>query len=314
MKRKIFQWIFTCLVVVGLAACNKPQVKGNPAPLSAEVPSIPQSIVRAWFDFPANGMELKLKKYDLISHVTDAAGISQIEWRVNGEMVATEPLANAADTTEKLSEFHYQWEPNQPGDYVIQVRAQSASGGWGMPAEVKIKVLGDVTSTPTLTFTPTPTETTTATVTPTVDSQLALVDAAKSGAQFSTGSCTPNSLTFSIRATQPKAVSYMFLFFKLQDKESGEQTASNGGAPMTKSGADKWTITVRGSDIKDNNRFDESWFVYQFIAQGGNDVIARSKQLSDVTFTACGSAPPAVLPEPIIITPTLRPPIFVPWE
>ena len=313
MNHKISQWIFTCLILAGLAACNKPVAKGNIAPLAAEVPSIPQSIVRAWFDFPANGMELKLKNYDLISHVTDAAGISQIEWQVNGEVVATEPLASAADTTEKLSEFHYQWEPKQPGDYVIQVRAQSASGGWGMPAEVKIKVLGDVTPTPTLTFTPTPSQTPTATVTPTTDSQLALVDATKSGGQFSTGSCTPNSLTFTIRSTQPKAVSYMYLFYKLQDKGSGEQTASNGGAPMTKSGADRWTITVRGSDIQDNNRFNEAWFVYQFIAQGGNDVVARSKQLSDVTFTACGGAP-AEAPQIITITPTIEIPVLNPGE
>jgi hypothetical protein len=243
-------------------------------------------------------------------------------------VVASEPVGQAVNTIENLSEFHQSWTPAEPGEYVLNVRAQSASGNWTMPAEAAVTILGEMTATssPTVTetalsLTPsqTPTATSTSTSTPTTDSQLALVDAAKSGAQFSHGSCTPNSLTFSIRATQPKAVTYMYLFFKLQDKGSGEQTASNGGAAMTKSGTDTWTLTVNGNQISDNNRFDESWFVYQFIAQGGTDVVARSKQLSDVTFTACGSAPaqppaggtPALPVPPAPITPT--PMMINPW-
>jgi len=315
MKHTPFHILIIALIVFPLVGCNKPVANQLTANLGS-------GSTQVWFDFPLDGSKMPMGTYDLVSHSADNGGISQVEWSINGSVVASEPVGQAANTIENLSEFHHSWTPAEPGEYVLNVRAQSVSGNWTMPAEAAVTILGEITVTPSptvtataLTLTPslTPTETSTPTVTPTTDGQLALVDAAKSGAQFSHGSCSPNSLTFTIRATQPKNVTYMYLFYKLQDKGSGEQTASNGGAAMTKSGADTWTLTVKGSDISDNNRFDESWFLYQFIAQGGTDVVARSKQLSDVTFTACGSAPPAggitpalpVPPDPITPTPMM---------
>ncbi len=328
MKKILFLYTTLVLCLVALQACNLPAANVQPtsastavpaapaapapAPIAANVSSEVQSIVRAWIDFPLTGMELHLKEYTLMAHVADGAGISQIEWAINDEVVSTDPVAKASNTTDVLSEFQYKWLPPEPGDYVIKVRAQSAGGNWSGPAEARIKVLGDatITVTPTLILTPTPTATQ-----PPANAPLALVDGKRSGDIFNIGNCGTNEMTFSVRATRPEQVTYMFLFYSLQDIGSGEKTPSNGGTPMVKTGKDTWSLTLKFNQVENYTKFSQSWFIYQFISQGPNQELTRAKPVSDLQFVSCGGnlgVKPGIKPGiPEIKVPTKK---FVPWE
>ena len=330
MKKNLFLYSTLILCLVMLPGCNLPAADVQPAAVDTAVPAVPaapaaapiaanlssevQSLVRTWIDFPLTGMELRLKEYTLMAHVADGAGISQIEWTINDEVVATDPLAKASNTTDVLSEFEYKWLPPEPGDYVIKVRSQSAGGNWSGPAEARVKVLGEptvtVTVTPTLTNTPTPTATV-----PPPNAALALVDGKRSGDIFNIGTCGTNEMTFSVRATRPEQVAYMFLFYSLQDMGSGEKTPSNGGTPMVKTGKDTWSLTLKYNQVENYTKFSQSWFIYQFISQGPNQELTRAKPVSDLQFVSCGGnsgVKPGILPGiPEIKEPTKK---FVPWE
>lgn len=307
MKQKTFQVVILVLLLAALTGCNLPQNKAGTSDIKG-------GITQAWFDFPVDGMILSLKPYELVSHVTDPGGVAQVEWSINGSVVATDPIGKAVETVNELSEFHYKWTPSQPGEYLITVRAQAKGGDWGSPAKVKVVVPGELTVTPSPTMTativssvtPTVTSTITPTITPTVDDKLALVDMTLSTKQFYRPGCTPDSVTFTIRATKPKEVDYIYLFYKLMDTGSSRQTESNGGRAMKKSGADTWTLTVKASEIYDYKLFDNAWFVYQFIAQSDGKAVARSKSMADIRLSICGSAPD----KPPEIVPTL--PITIP--
>lgn len=308
MKQKLLQ-VFLCgLWLLTLIGCDQ----SNMAASSLIAPGSAQ----AWFDFPVDGMVLSLKPYELVSNVTDPSGISQVEWTINDEVVATTGVDEAVNSVKNLFEFHYPWTPDLPGEYVLMVRAQSSDGVWSKHAKVVVIIPGEPTSTytPTVTetvvtitpsFTPTETPTATPTSTPTPDKKLSLVNFTKSSSQFFYGGCTPDSLTLSIEATKPEEVNYMYLFYKLQDIQTGEMTKSNEGTPMIKQGANKWVITVKGSQIIDYNRFDSAWFVYQFISQNKDQSLTRSKQMVDVSFSVCGSVAPQVedIPTPFILNP-----------
>jgi hypothetical protein len=309
MKQKTYLFITIVLWLVSLTGCNLPQINTGAGDVYGKK-------TQAWFDFPVDGMILALKPYELVSHVTDPGGIAQVEWSVNGSVVATDPIGKAVETVNELSEFHYRWTPEQPGEYLISVRPQSTGGEWGPSAKVRVTIPGEMTATPTMTATITPslmptiTATVTPTITPTADDKLALVDMTKSTNQFYHPGCTPDSVTFTIRATKPQDVKYMYLFYKLMDTKGTGQTEINGGRPMKKTGTDTWTLTVKASEIEGYKRFANAWFVYQFIAQGGSEVVARSQAMGDIQLSVCGSAPAE--PPGVTLTPGL--PVINPSE
>lgn len=118
--------------------------------------------LHAWIDAPRNGTTLPLKPYTLVFHGNDPAGISQFEVSVNGDLLAQ---LKSADAAKMLSDVSQVWEPQEPGRYVISVRAQNTQGKWSDPDEVIIFITD---STPTSTITLTETITPTITLTPTV--------------------------------------------------------------------------------------------------------------------------------------------------
>jgi hypothetical protein len=120
-------------------------------------------------------------KVKVVSSASDLDGISQMELRVNGELVAADKSADPGATFVKATQF---WDANEVGNYTLEVRAWDGKGNVSDPATVQIQV-GRVaamvptgTSTPTVTptkpgeeepvkLTPTPTQTEIPTATPT---------------------------------------------------------------------------------------------------------------------------------------------------
>jgi hypothetical protein len=114
---------------------------------------------QAWIDAPLEGMQLPLAPYEVVAHAEDPSGISQFEFKVNGNMLAATGGQDGA-----LSSVKQMWSPTDPGDYVISVRAHSVSGGWGDEAVVHVTIGGaqsqtlvTATSTNSPLFTPTDT-------------------------------------------------------------------------------------------------------------------------------------------------------------
>jgi hypothetical protein len=267
------------IIVLLFTACNVPQV--------SQAPLVTAGGPKAWIDAPLDGNRLRLEPYEVVYHGSDSAGVSLIEFSINGETLQTENNGNAAAL---LVTNKYNWEPQQPGNYTLRARTQNSSGSWSEYAIANVTIIGEATDTPTPTLSPTATltPTNTPTVTPTAFGALQLVDPGRSVDAFYHGNCDPNQITFTIRATDPSAVQYMFLFYKLQDISSGEFTQNNDGTSMTKVGADTWSITLKYNQIENYNKFSDAWFIYQFVSQGPDKTITRSVQLNDVQFVACG--------------------------
>ncbi len=115
------------LAAIG-AACNA----ANP---SVALQSKPQS----WIDEPLDGSALPLAPVDVISHSSDSAHIVLIELAVNGVVMRSNPNTASAQT---LVTMHQAWEPNAPGNYTLQVRAQNSSGAWGEYASAVVTIGG----------------------------------------------------------------------------------------------------------------------------------------------------------------------------
>lgn len=265
---------------------------------------------KAWFDFPVNGMTMSIKPYELVAHVTNPDGISEVEWIIEDEVVFTSSADMASSVVDNLYEFHYMWDVVEPGEQTINIRPKAADGSWGLPASVTVFVEGEMTPAPEDTPTHTPTATSTATPTETpapLPDILSVVETTRSSDSFFNGNCAPNQITFRIRVTKPEDVTYLFMFYKLQDKESGKQTEYNEGTAMKKVSDDTWEVTIKSSAIQDSKKYKESWLIYQFVVQSGKSASLRSKPLGDVSLLSCGSQPEIVDPTPGVI-------IINPWE
>jgi len=85
------------------------------------------SAPQAWFDQPLNGASFPLVPVEITMHATDPGGISQVQLLVNGETAESIVNQNASS---KLAIITTVWVPVAPGEYMLQVRAQSDAGTW----------------------------------------------------------------------------------------------------------------------------------------------------------------------------------------
>jgi len=119
---------------------------------------------QAWIDAPLNGMELPLAPYEIVAHAEDPSGISQFEISVDNSVIAAPGGSEGS-----LSTVRQVWNITAPGEYMVSVRSQGNSGGWGDPAIVKVTVNDaqiQISAEPTGTVPPLPTPTSTALPTP----------------------------------------------------------------------------------------------------------------------------------------------------
>lgn len=153
-----------------------------------------------WIDVPLDGLSVpEGQPVKVEGHASHPGGAEKVEILINGQLVDT--LQNLS-TTANLSAFEYSFIPPEPGDYVIQVVAFSASGNASEPDAARIRVGGPTLDTPTppptSTWTPTPppeisvTPTLTPTLTPTnpPPSEAAVVDFRAEPAEIDAGDCS----------------------------------------------------------------------------------------------------------------------------
>ncbi|MEW5717183.1 MAG: hypothetical protein AB1817_01010 [Chloroflexota bacterium] len=152
---------------------------------------------RAWVDVPLDGSSVPAgTPVPVISHAYARDGIAEILLSVNGEAYRRNPPAQPGAT---FSKFSQDWIPQQPGDYVLQVKVFAKNGETSNPATVRVRAIGKVTPTPVRLVTPviTPPErapvtpVTPVTTVPLSDLAIVSVDAMFSGYKGTTPLCRP---------------------------------------------------------------------------------------------------------------------------
>lgn len=102
--------------------------------------------------------------------------------------------------------------------------------------------------------------------------------------------CAPTEIIFSVRSLDPVVTSVLF-FYRVIAKDSGMAAGAMVDS-KTMVGDDKghFTLSFKATDLKEDLRFANGWFEYQFVGLNkGKGIVARSeKVVKQVTFTlAC---------------------------
>lgn len=123
------------------------------------------------------------------------------------------------------------------------------------------------------------------------------------------GDCSPNQVTFAIRAIHPDGIRTVTFFHHLTSPD-GDTTPWSRGEAMIPAGNDYYALVQTGNHLDADNGFSQAAVSYQFVIEpiGSSSAdFVRSEVFSDLTLAACGRGPSPSGPSP---TPPVR--ILVP--
>jgi CSLREA domain-containing protein len=122
--------------------------------------------------------------------------------------------------------------------------------------------------------------------------------------EFFYGGCTPDQINISVEALNPpEEISYLLLFVRLVDQQTGAASPWSEGLTMTYLGKGQFTYGHLFPPIPDYDKYAQAWLQYQFVAYNKSQKeIGRSDVYGDVVFRKCGGTGPR-----ITITPTRGP-------
>lgn len=299
MKTRLFSLLFVCSI--WLAACSLPLSQTSNGP-------------QAWIDKPLNGSLLPLAPVEVLSHASDLGGVANIELSVNGSVVAVSPSPNPSETLVNVTQT---WTPPQPGNYLLQVRAQNSGGVWGAYASATITITGGdaeeparteiaPTLTPTLTpeasptstLSPTatslPTSTPTSTATQILAGTIQVSRVSTYELSIEGGACGTQEVTILVNATHPAGIQVVVLFFKLTGKNNGETTEWFSKA-MSPQGGDQYAAVITVGELMSAltdlgvvGGAQDAWLAYQAVIQTpSGDTSTHTSVFSDITITIC---------------------------
>ena len=122
------------------------------------------------------------------------------------------------------------------------------------------------------------------------------------------GRCTPDTARISVEIVNPpEPVSYVLLFARLMNPQTGEKTEWSEGLSMLSGGKGIFFYDLSAYDMNDFNKFSSGVVQYQFVVYNkGQEVIGRSEVYADLGFGACGK------PAGAVSTPTPKSPLVGP--
>ena len=224
----------------------------------------------------------------VVSHAYAAEGVSEVLLSVNGQAYQR----SKPNQTGSFGEARHDWSPQEEGEYVLQVKAFSASGAASQSASVRVRVIGK--RTPTAAATPTPTFVTAP------DLAIVSVEAIVEGYKGEVPFCnTRVSYRNAGTAAVPRGFTIQFHF-------NGTPRLANTVAGGLAPGASAQVVFV----------FQFEGMPYIGINLDSTNVIAESDEMNNAFANAriCGGTPPATrvptwtptiaVPPPITWTPT----------
>ncbi|MGH2581694.1 MAG: hypothetical protein ACRDFQ_02205 [Anaerolineales bacterium] len=122
-----------------------------------------------------------------------------------------------------------------------------------------------------------------------------------------TGDCSPNEVTFAVRAVHTDGIRTVTFFYHLT-APNGETTPWSNGEAMSPAGGDYYALVQTGNHLYSDSGFTQAVVSYQFVIEpvGGSSAdFVRSEVFSDLTLAACGAVeePPPPPPPPPATTP-----------
>ena len=284
MKKKFLLNILLFAALI-LTSCNLPFTSNTSNDANA---------LRTWFDAPLPNTVVRPPNPCLIvAHGASPNGIALFELSINGAVSASIPSPDAKSLLVTLTR---DCGLSQPGRYLLQMRVLDNAGQWSGFAETSLVIAeGEAPSSvppssipsatePSATLTPVPTFTPTAVVTGSVSIERVSTNQIYIGA----ASCGPLEVTILARATAPKGITVVVLFYRFATGSSSSEFQS---VAMDSIGGDLYQGKLNPTSLlKGAVPFDQATLQYQVVVQQtDNDVSIRTPVMTDIAIQACGS-------------------------
>jgi CSLREA domain-containing protein len=106
--------------------------------------------------------------------------------------------------------------------------------------------------------------------------------------------CSPDKVRISVEIVDPpEPISYVLLFVRLMNPETGETTVWDGGWTMLASGKDWFYYDLLAYDVPGYDSFETAWLQYQFVVYNkAQEKIGMSPVYGDISFLRCGAERP----------------------
>jgi hypothetical protein len=278
MKNKLV--IYLVILAVGLTGCG-PSTSAGTSPSEAGIP-------HAWFDSPLPGSIIfPPNPCQVLAHGASPNGIVLFELTINGE-AASIP---SPDPSASLVTLTRDCNLTQPGEYLLLLRVQDTKGTWSGYAETNLSIA--LEESPSATATTTRIEPT-ATPTPGVTRLFSAPTLSMTHFYYGGSACGRTEVTFGIDLLNP-AARHVYLFYRVENKDSGETGSWSEGAPMFPGGGNHFQLVLRGNDIPGLIIPSGSLVVpinytvyYQFVATDASEnIVGRSDVYMDLLLSYC---------------------------
>lgn len=325
---KRFIYLFVILTVVLMSGCNR-QVG----------PGTDPNTLQAWIDKPLHDSIHPFGSINVLAHGSAYAELQQIELSFSPKgsdqrtLVETKapgiiyqvPEGRGNQST-LLGQANWSWTPPGTGEFTLYIRVRGSNNVWSdyaradvviippqfdrdgltqpQPADDSPKIEATFTVTPTATPTLTATPTDTPTPHPTLPpAELVKQSPSTNKVYYEGTSCSPQNVTFRVRASHPYGIDGLLFFYRLRDQSTGNQTGWSSGDTMFFEGDGLYSLIRSGNQLAQLGSFDgtNATVSYQFVLQPSQGETVRSAVFNDLTLSKCITI---IIPGPIN-TPTV---------
>jgi hypothetical protein len=254
----------------------------------------------------------------VVAHGASPNGIVTFELSINNTVAASIPNSDSQKT---LATWNYECSHLQPGKNLLELRVQDKSGVWSeytettvilasqdigltvtetltpratepsvsaMTATLTPPLTPTFTAIPTLTPTLAPTFTPTFTATPQPTGSVTIERVSANLVYLGRADCGPLDVTITARATAPKGIKLVILFYRFETGSSSSGFESVGMNPI---GGDLYERSLNPTSLLGGSvPFDQATLQYQIvIQQNDGDTSLRTPVHADIAVQACGS-------------------------
>jgi hypothetical protein len=246
-------------------------------PASAD-PGAGSAGVRAWFDAPLpETVFYPPNPCQIVGHGASPAGIAAFELEINGTAI-TLP---SPDTKGSLATLTRDCGLTLPGRYQLRMRAQDNGGSWSGYAETSLIIQEGTTPSPQA---PGPAPLVIASPTSAVPGAVSIESVETWVVYAGDASCGPNDVVITARATAPKGIQVVVLFFRYEPGSPSEFDS----VAMNPIGGDLFRAVLTPNSTLGGPA--DAILQYQAVVQQPDgDTSIRTPVLADVEVRSCGT-------------------------